>query len=165
MNTHLVMVTDIDARGEAWWRHQMETSSASLSLCEGNPPVTGGFPTQRPVTWSFDASIRAWTNGWGNNRDVCDLKRHRAQSGVTITNLIKPMTVLLPGVATFLVVNNETVNKTGWYQRPKLEASQRTCLFGNSTDDIDDELRLILVQCGAVITRSIFSWIFTKDTS
>ena len=25
-------------------RHDMETFSASLSLCEGNPPVTGGFP-------------------------------------------------------------------------------------------------------------------------
>ena len=27
-----------------WWRHQMETFSALLALCEGNPPVTGGFP-------------------------------------------------------------------------------------------------------------------------
>ena len=35
-------------------RHQMETFSALLSLCEGNPPVTGGFPPQRPVTRSFD---------------------------------------------------------------------------------------------------------------
>ena len=32
----------------------METFSASLVLCEGNPPVTGGFPSQRPVTRSFD---------------------------------------------------------------------------------------------------------------
>ena len=30
------------------------TFSALLALCEGNPPVTGGFPSQRPVTWSFD---------------------------------------------------------------------------------------------------------------
>ena len=37
-----------------WWRHQMETFSAILALCAGNPPVTGEFPTQRPVTWSFD---------------------------------------------------------------------------------------------------------------
>ena len=28
--------------------------SALLSLCEGNPPVTGEFPSQRPVTQSFD---------------------------------------------------------------------------------------------------------------
>ena len=37
-----------------WWRHQMKTFSALLALCEGNPPVTGGFPSQRPVTRSFD---------------------------------------------------------------------------------------------------------------
>ena len=38
----------------AWWRHQMETFSASLVICDGNPPVTGGFPSQRRVTQSFD---------------------------------------------------------------------------------------------------------------
>ena len=32
----------------------METFSASLALCEGNSPVTGEFPTQRPVARSFD---------------------------------------------------------------------------------------------------------------
>ena len=37
-----------------WWRHQMETFAASLAVCEENPPVTGGFPSQRPVTRSFD---------------------------------------------------------------------------------------------------------------
>ena len=36
------------------WRHQMEAFSASLAICEGNPPVTGGSPSQRPVTGSFD---------------------------------------------------------------------------------------------------------------
>ena len=37
-----------------WWRHRMDIFSALLALCEGNPPVTGGFPSQRPVTRSFD---------------------------------------------------------------------------------------------------------------
>ena len=32
----------------------METFSALLALCVGNSPVTGEFPTQRPVTRSFD---------------------------------------------------------------------------------------------------------------
>ena len=35
----------------------METFSASLALCEGNPPVTGGFPSQRPETRSFGVSF------------------------------------------------------------------------------------------------------------
>ena len=37
-----------------WWRHQMETFSALLALCAGNSPVTGEFPSQRPVTRRFD---------------------------------------------------------------------------------------------------------------
>ena len=39
---------------KSWLRHQMETFSASLALCEVNPPVTGGFTSQRPVTRSYD---------------------------------------------------------------------------------------------------------------
>ena len=35
----------------------METSSALLNLRAGNSPVTGEFPTQRPVTQSFDVSF------------------------------------------------------------------------------------------------------------
>ena len=32
---------------------------------------TGGFPSQRPVTQSFDVSlIFAWINGWANKRDL-----------------------------------------------------------------------------------------------
>ena len=37
-----------------WWRHRMETFSASLALCAGNSPVTGEFRSQRPVMRSFD---------------------------------------------------------------------------------------------------------------
>ena len=37
-----------------WWRHQIETISALLALCVGNSPVTGEFPSQRPVTRGFD---------------------------------------------------------------------------------------------------------------
>ena len=32
----------------------METSSALLALCVGNSPVSGEFPSQKPVTWIFD---------------------------------------------------------------------------------------------------------------
>ena len=47
--------------------------------CAGNSPVSGEFPAQRPVTRSFDVSlICAWINGWVNNREAGDLRRHRA---------------------------------------------------------------------------------------
>ena len=35
----------------------METFSALLALSEGNSPVTGEFPSQRPVTRGFDVFI------------------------------------------------------------------------------------------------------------
>ena len=38
----------------AWWRHQMETFSALLALCAREFTGPGEFPTQRPVTRSFD---------------------------------------------------------------------------------------------------------------
>ena len=40
-----------------WWRHQMETFSVLLALCGGgggDSSVTGEFPSQRPVTRSYD---------------------------------------------------------------------------------------------------------------
>ena len=40
-----------------------ETFSMLLALCAGNSPVTGEFPTQRPVTRSFDVLFDLWING------------------------------------------------------------------------------------------------------
>ena len=40
--------------GPSGWRHQQETFSALLALCVGNSQVTGVFPSQAPVTRSFD---------------------------------------------------------------------------------------------------------------
>ena len=68
-----------------WWRHQMETFSASLAICAGNSPVPSEFPTQRPVTRSFDVffdlrpnkrlSKQSW--GWWFETPSHSLWRHR----------------------------------------------------------------------------------------
>ena len=68
-----------------WWRHQMETFSALLVLCAGNSLVTGEFPTQRPVTLSFDVSFDLRLNkclskqsrGWWFETPSRSLWRHR----------------------------------------------------------------------------------------
>ena len=71
-----------------WWRHQMEAFSALLALCAGNSPVTGEFPSQRPVTRCLVLSlIYAWTNGWVNNRDAGGLRRHRAHYDLTVMQI------------------------------------------------------------------------------
>ena len=69
----------------SWWRHQMETFSALLAICAGNSPVPGEFPTQRPVTRSFDVyfdlrpnkrlSKQSW--GWWFETLSCSLWGHR----------------------------------------------------------------------------------------
>ena len=54
-------------------------------FCEGNPPVIGGFSSQRPVTQSFEFSlICAWTNAWTNYRDAGDFRPPRAHYDVTV---------------------------------------------------------------------------------
>ena len=86
----------------------METFSALLVLCEGNPPVTGGFPSQRPLTWSFDVyfdlrlnkrlskqSRRRWFE-----TSLRSLWRHCNESATSITGLELPrMTRMRPGSA------------------------------------------------------------------
>ena len=63
----------------------LETFSASLALCERNPPVTGGFPSQRPVTWNFDVSFDMHVkNTWANNLYAGDLILHRAHYDVSV---------------------------------------------------------------------------------
>ena len=63
----------------------METFSALLALCEGNPTVTGEFPSQRPVTRSFEVFFDLRLNKrLSNNREAGDLRRHRAHYDIVI---------------------------------------------------------------------------------
>ena len=74
-----------------WWRHQMETFSALLALCEGNRRSPDGFPSQRPLARSLVFSlICAWTNGWANNRYVGDMRRHCTHYDVTVMEMAQP---------------------------------------------------------------------------
>ena len=68
-----------------WWRHQMEAVSALLALCAGNSPVTGEFPSQRPVTRSFDVFFDQRLNKWLSKQSWgWWLRRHRAHHDVTV---------------------------------------------------------------------------------
>ena len=71
-------------QGHSWWRHQMEAFSTLLALCVGNSLVTGEFPSQRPVSWSFNVSFDLCLNkqlskqswGWWFEMSSCSLQRH-----------------------------------------------------------------------------------------
>ena len=59
--------------------------STLLVLCKGNPPVTGGFPSQRPVRRNFDVFFHLRLNKCrANNRDAGDLRCHRVHFDVTV---------------------------------------------------------------------------------
>ena len=89
-----------------WWRHQMETFFALLALCAGNSPVTGEFPSQRPVTRSFDvffdlrlnkqASKHLW--GWWFETPSRSLWRHHNESAfcayLIVLTLNEPCSIL-----------------------------------------------------------------------
>ena len=80
------------------WRHEVETFSTLLALCVGNSPGTGEFPAQRPVMRSFDVLICAWINGWVNNREAGDLRRHRAHYDATNIARTSLYNKSLPGI-------------------------------------------------------------------
>ena len=65
------------------WKHFFRVSG---SLCGGYLPVTDEFPSQRPVTRSFDAFFDLRLNKWANNGDAGDL-RHRAHYDVIVMDI------------------------------------------------------------------------------
>ena len=76
----------------SWWRHQMETCSASLAFVRGihrllrgirRSPLNSSHTDQWRGALMFSL-ICAWTNGWVNNQDAGDLRRHRAHYDVTV---------------------------------------------------------------------------------
>ena len=81
MNTNL---SDFNEPTVTWWRHQTENFSALLTLCEGNSPVTDEFPSQKPVTRSFDVFFNLCLNkrlskqsqGWWFKTPLLPLWRH-----------------------------------------------------------------------------------------
>ena len=74
-----------------WWRHQIETFSALLALCAGNS-LTGH--RWIPLTKASDADLwcflwsAPWINGWVNNREAGDLRRHCAHYDVIVMRRI-----------------------------------------------------------------------------
>ena len=73
----------------------MKTSSngnifALLALCEGNPPVSNGFSSQRPVTWGFELFFDLHLNKrFANNQDPGDLRRHRDHYDVIVMSVLR----------------------------------------------------------------------------
>ena len=63
-----------------WWHHQMETFSALLAICAGTKAQRHKGQWRGALMFSL---IYLWINGWVNNREPGDLRRHRTHYDVT----------------------------------------------------------------------------------
>ena len=97
----------------SWWRHQMETFSALLALCAGNSPVNSPHKGQWRGAFMYSL-ICAWINGWVNNREAGDLRRHHAHYDVIVmlTRILTRKSLNNPGSSDGNV-NLEKMGKSG----------------------------------------------------
>ena len=120
------------------WRHQMETFSALLAICAGNSPVTGEFPTQRPVTRSFDVyfdlcpnerlSKQSW--GWWFETLSRSLWRHRNDTVwlVYVYRFCEFLDVFVWGYMGIFLVNPNVQNTALWLNiAPPSSDTGRSC--------------------------------------
>ena len=68
-----------------WWRHQMENFPHYWPFVRGihRPPVNFPHKSQWRGALMFSL-ICAWINGWVNNGEAADLRRHRVHCDVTV---------------------------------------------------------------------------------
>ena len=68
-----------------WWRHQLEIFSTFLVFVRGlhRSPMNSPHKGQWRGALVFSV-ICAWTNGWVNNREASDVRRHHAHYDVTV---------------------------------------------------------------------------------
>ena len=84
--------------GYGAWKHQIKTFSALLALCEGNHRSPVDSPHKELWRGALMFSlICAWINGWTNNRDAGDLRRHRAHYDVTVMVIYSHRLVVIYG--------------------------------------------------------------------
>ena len=123
----------------SWWRHRKGIFSALLALCAGNSPVTGEFPMQRPATQSLDVFF-----------DLRLKKRLTKQSWGWWFET--------PYRSLWRHCNGLFVNMTAKNKLPEI-AVRIPKISSQESHSIMSKL-----QCGAVITRTIFFKIITKVT-
>ena len=173
-----------------WWRHQVETFSALLALCVGNSPVTGGLPSQRPVTRSFllrlnkRLSKQLW--GWWFETPShplwshCNAQRtgrHIAEYIIKCIFLKQIFRVLLKMTLKFVPmrhIDNDLNQNTWWRHQMETFSALRALCAGNSpvtgeflaqrrvtrSFDVSCDLRLITRLC-----KQSWGWCFETPSA
>ena len=67
-HTHTYRLCQMDDHEDQWqWaklRHDTETLSALMVVCEGNPPASGGYTSQRFVDVNIQRLLNKHTTCW-----------------------------------------------------------------------------------------------------
>ena len=100
----------------SWWRHQMDTFSALLTLCAGNSPV----PVISPHKGQWRGALMftlicARINDWVNNREAGDLRRHLDHYDVSVMMMIAD--VLTPNRQPTINSHHNDSKLITWYYR------------------------------------------------
>ena len=93
----------------------METFSTLLAICVGNSPVTGEFPAQRPLAWSFDSFFDRHPNkrlskqwrGWWLEKPSCQLWRQC--NGIWMSAKASHITKSIVSSTTFKAYNKDAI--------------------------------------------------------
>ena len=81
---------EVNCTNTVLWRHQLETFPRYWPLVRGIHRLPVDSPHKGKWTGSsVFCLICAWTNGWANNHDAGDLRRHRAHYDVTVMESCK----------------------------------------------------------------------------
>ena len=115
-------------KSKAWWHQQIETFSVLLVLCEGNPPVTHGFHSQRPVTQSFDAffdlcvnkrlSKQSWCQWF--EMPSCSLWHHGKEKFESIKDGTKPLLGAKPSAGSVITRLMSCIYLNWWVSARKM---------------------------------------------
>ena len=85
IETNCARMSYIPSPPHVWWRHQIETFSALLAICAGNSPVPVNSPHKGQWRGAVMFSlICAQINGWVNNGEAGDLRRHCGHYDVNV---------------------------------------------------------------------------------
>ena len=141
LHTRLILCC-VSLRSRTWCRHQMETFSALLTLCAGN--------SHRALMFSL---ICALTNGWANDRDTGDLRRHCAHYNVTVSDTLFLYRLKSYSLELLLCPCHSFMNRMGFRRTnhiPQNKAITRT----NNTDvimgSIASQMTSLTIVCSTV---------------
>ena len=132
-----------------WWCHDMEMFSTLLTLCEGNPPVTGGFPSQRASNVDMLSLLSKCTSCCINNLVASDF-RHLTLMWHHCNNSVE---ILILGLATSQPI------QTSHYNNVIIGAmASRLCTQPYSTVCSDADQRKHQSSASLAFVRGIYQW-------